>query len=349
MGFIVHTREGYRVDVPHLLRILLSALLLLAPSTLARSPMPTDPPRGDVRIVVFGDFNGPYGAVTYPDAVRRVVHAIGDVWRPDLVLLPGDLVAGQSRALPDERFTQMWSAFDEVVAAPLRAAGVPYAATMGNHDASSLLDPDGAFAFERERVAAAAYWSQPMYETNLAYVDRHDYPFTYAFRHGEVFVAVIDASSARVDDDQRAWLRSVLARPEATSAALRLVMGHLPLVGVSTKTGPGEVVTDGPEVARLLQDHGVDTYVSGHHAAYYAGRWGGIELLFAGGIGARPILGSSAPPRSAVTITDVWLAPLRVRHTTFDPADWQVIAGTSLPERIEHPGGAVLRSPRALP
>jgi hypothetical protein len=335
--------------VPPLLRFLLITLLLLTPSVLARSNVPIDPPRGDLRIVVFGDFNGPYGAVTYPGGVGRVVHAIGDVWRPDLVLLPGDLVAGQSRALPDERFEQMWSAFDEVVAAPLRAAGIAYAATMGNHDASSLRGPGGAFAFERERAAAAAYWSQPMYAANLAYADRHDYPFTYAFRHGEVFVAVIDASSALVDDDQRTWLGSVLARPEANSAALRLVMGHLPLVGVSTKTAPGEVIADAPDLARLLRDHGVDTYISGHHAAYYAGRWGGLELLFAGGIGARPILGSTARPRSAVTVTDVWLAPLRVRHTTFDPTDMQVIPGTSLPERIEHRAGAVLRSPRALP
>ncbi|MFU8842158.1 MAG: hypothetical protein ACNA8R_15885, partial [Nitriliruptoraceae bacterium] len=106
----------------------------------------------------------------------------------------------------------------------------------------------------RERAAAAAYWSQPMYAANLAYVDRGAYPFTYAFRHGAAFVAVIDASSALVDDHQRVWLTDVLARPEATSAALRVVMGHLPLVGVSTKTGPGEVVTRGADLARLLQD-----------------------------------------------------------------------------------------------
>jgi 3',5'-cyclic AMP phosphodiesterase CpdA len=334
-----------------LLARLLAALLLTVLSTplsLARSPSPTDPDRGDLRFVVFGDFNGPYGALEYPAAVHDVVSAIDCVWRPDLVLMPGDLVAGQSRSLPDDRFAHMWAVFDEDVASRLRSAGVPYAATMGNHDASSLRNRDGTFAFERERVAAAAYWSQPMYETNLAYVDRDDFPFRYAFRHGDAFVAIIDASSATVDDAARDWLTRVLRGPEATSATIRLVMGHLPLVGVSTKTAPGEEVTDGAALARLLRDLGVDTYVSGHHAAYYAGRWNGLELLFAGGIGGRPLLGSGARPPSAVTVTDVWLSPLRVRHTTFDPAGMQVIPGASLPERI--PGdGPVERSPRALP
>jgi hypothetical protein len=335
--------------MPGLLRILALVVATLAGASWTLANEPVDPPRGDLRIVVFGDFNGTYGATAYPPAVPRVVRVIGEVWRPELVLLPGDVVAGQSRALPDERFAQMWAAFDQAVAAPLRSYGIPYALAIGNHDGSRLRDRGGAFAFERERSAAADYWSQPMYDTNLAYLDRADFPFTYAFRWGEVFIAVIDASSAIVEEAQRDWLRATLSRSEATSAALRLVMGHLPLVGVSTKTAPGEVIEGGAGLARLLRELDVDTYISGHHAAYYAGRWHELELLFAGGIGARPLLGSAARPRSAVTVTDIWFAPLRLRHTAFEPDTMLVILGEELPVRIEQRGGVVVRSPRVGP
>jgi hypothetical protein len=122
----------------------------------ARDEAVPDPPRGDVRVVVFGDVNGAYGDLAYPSAVPRVVSAVVEVWRPELVLLPGDLVAGQDRSLPDDRFEAMWQSFDATIAAPLRAAGIAYVAAMGNHDASSLRDRGGSFAFARERDAAAA-------------------------------------------------------------------------------------------------------------------------------------------------------------------------------------------------
>lgn len=195
-----------------------------------------DPERGDVRLVVFGDFNGPYGSLTYPAPVSRVVDAIVHVWRPDGVLLPGDLVAGQDRSLPDERFPAMWAAFDAAVAAPLRAAGIPYLATMGNHDASSLRD--------------------------------------------------------------------------------------------------------------LMLAGDVDLYVSGHQAAYYPGRWEVLELLFAGGVGARALRVGDAPRRSAVTLVDVWLEPLRLRYTTLDPSGFVPHDPAALPASLDAFGGLIERSER---
>lgn len=322
---------------------------LLAPIALADDAV-DDPPRGDLRLVVFGDFNGPYGATTYPAAVALVVRTIGEVWRPDLVLMPGDVVAGQSRALPDERFEQMWAAFDEVVAAPLRRYGTAYAVAIGNHDGSSDRAADGSFNFARERAAASAYWSHSMYDANLDYVVRSRFPFEYAFRFGEIFVAVIDASSASVDASTIEWLGQVLQQPIATSASMRIVMGHLPLFGVSErKNRPGEVVRDGRYLAQRMRAVGVDTYVSGHHAAYYPGRVEGLELLFTGGVGAHALLGASAPARSAVTIVDLWFSPLLVRYTTFDPDDMQPIPLADLPPRIDGIGGPVERSTRASP
>lgn len=338
-----------RVTRPGLVRIgsLLAVLACFAPWSAAHDGALHDPPRGDVRAVVFGDFNGPYGSLTYPPAMARVVAAIVDVWRPEVVLMPGDLVAGQDRSLPIDRFAAMWEAFDVAVAAPLRSAGIPYVAAMGNHDASNLRGPDGSFAFARERDAAAVYWSRPEHWHGLDAVDVAAAPFTFALRLGPLLVVAIDASGPVVDDAQRAWLAGVLASAPAREASVRLVMGHLPLVGIAVgRDRQGEVVWEAASLRDLMLEHGVDGYVSGHQAAYYPGRWEGLELLFSGGIGGRALRNWDAPPRSAVTIVDMWLEPLVVRYTTFDPAGFQPFPATALPARIDGYGGVVERSAR---
>ena len=326
---------------------LLCTLACLASWSAARDATVPDPPRGDVRLVVFGDFNGPYGSVDYPAPVARVVAAITDVWRPDGVLLPGDLVAGQNRSLPDERFAAMWEAFDAAVAAPLRAAGIPYVAAMGNHDASNLRGADGGFAFARERDAAAAYWARPEHRSGLEVVADDGAPFTLGARLGPLFVAVIDASGPVVDGSQRAWLATHLTSSPARDAAARVVMGHLPLVGIAVgRDRQGEVVWEADTLRDLMVAHGVDLYVSGHQAAYYPGRWEGLELLISGGIGGRRLRVGDAPARSAVTVVDVWLEPLTLRYTTFDPSPWTTYDAATLPARIDAYGGRIERSTR---
>lgn len=338
-----------RVTRPGPVRVgsLLAVLACFAPWSAAHDAALHDPPRGAVRAVVFGDFNGPYGSLTYPPAVTRVIAAIVDVWRPDVVLMPGDLVAGQDRSLPIDRFAAMWGAFDAAVAAPLRAAGIPYVAAMGNHDASNLRGADGSFAFARERDAAAVYWSRPEHWHGLDAVDVAAAPFTFALRLGPLFVTAIDASGPVVDDEQRAWLASVLASGPAREASVRLVMGHLPLVGIAVgRDRQGEVVWEAASLRDIMLEHGVDGYVSGHQAAYYPGRWEGLELLFSGGIGGRALRDSDAPPRSAVTLVDVWLEPFVVHYTTFDPTGFQPFPPSAVPARIDGYGGVVERSAR---
>jgi len=228
----------------------------------------------------------------------------------------------------------MWQAFDEVSAAPLRAAEVPYAFAVGNHGASSLT-ANGTYQFPLDRAAAAAYWGQAMYDSNLAYVDREDFPFNYSFRHGEVFIAVIDASSAVVDDDQRRWLDDTLAGNAARSARLRIVVGHLPLVAVGEgRDGPGETLAAAPALTALLERRQADLYISGHHAAYYPGTLGELELLFAGGIGARRLLGDERPARSTVTLIDIWNEPLHLTYTTFDAATFDRLEAHDLPGEL---------------
>ena len=196
-----------------------------------------------------------------------------------------------------------------------------------------------------------AYWLEPQHEARLAYHDRADFPFNYSFvftppgrPDKAVFILVWDASSATLTEAQRAWVEGELESPAAQGAALRLVIGHLPLYGVSAdKNKPGEVLEGGDALRELLERHGVHTYISGHHAAYFPGKRGALELLSTGGVGARQLLGSDAPPRSTVTVMDVDFEPLDVRYTTFDVFSFNAIPLESLPERLDGLNGEVIR------
>ena len=319
-------------------------LLLLLLSLTGFSSAQTNPPRGDVRVVVLSDFNPSYGETVYSPQVARVMRAVPEVWRPDLFLSAGDLVGGQKASLPDERFPQMWAAFDATVTAPLRGANVPYAFAMGNHDGSGLRTPDGTFVFGRERDAARDYWQQTQAETQLEFQDAADFPFNYSFIFGNIFFTVWDVSSATVTEAQLAWLRGELASQEAHTAPLRVLVGHLPLYGVSEeKNKPGEVLTGGDALRRTLESLGVDLYISGHHAAYYPAKVGDLTLLNTGGVGARRLLGSDAPPQSAVTVLDITFEPLELRLMTFDTATFEELELASLPEKLYGLNGPLTR------
>ena len=85
--------------------------------------------------------------------------------------------------------------------------------------------------------------------------------------------------------------------------------------------------------------------MSGHQAAFYAGRWGDLELLFAGGVGASaPGLGRVTA--SVVAVVDIALEPLDVRVTAFDPSGPTRLADAGIPASIDALGGTVTRSPR---
>ena len=331
-----HTAQPFMHQLGRLL--ILWALALVSP-THAQSPE-----RGDVRIVVLSDFNGAYGALTYSPQVEQVLDAVVNTWQPDLLLSAGDVIGGQNTSLPSERFAEMWGTFDARIARPLRAAGVPYAFATGNHDGSSLRNEDG-FVFQRERDAARDYWRRPLHEANLPYRSREDFPFNYSFTFEEVFFAVWDASSARITEEQRGWVAQELLGPAARNAKFRILLGHLPLYGVSEeKNEPGEVLENGDELRRWLEQRGLDLYISGHHAAYYPAKVGGVTLLHSGGIGARRLLGSEAEPRSAVTLLDIDLGTdVEIRLTAFDAATLEVVSPESLPERLGGLNGPILR------
>ncbi|GGR51671.1 metallophosphoesterase [Deinococcus seoulensis] len=307
--------------------------LLLLPLLLSAAPVSPALP-DPVRVAILSDFNGPYGSTSYPPALGRSVTRIVNDWRPDAVLSAGDLIAGQKASLTDAQVRAMWAAFDRDVHAPLNRAGIPFAFTPGNHDAS----------LPRDRREARTYWQA--HPPALTFVDRADFPFRSSFTlgGGTVFVATLDASGPVVDAAQRAWLAAQLASAPARAAGIRLVLGHLPLAGVSEgKNRAGEVIRDAGPLRQVMQEGRVLAYVSGHHAAYYPGQLGSLNVLASGGIGGRNYVGYPGTARSTVTLLTLHPAAGSATFQTVDADTGQPVQTSSLPARLDGLGGPLNR------
>ncbi len=303
------------------------------------------PTRGDLRIAVISDLNSQYGSTTYEPEVLKAVELIPQ-WQPDLVLCSGDMVAGQYPSLTEPEIQAMWDAFDRNVAAPLRAAKLPYGFTLGNHDASSARSLKGSFLFQTERDYAAAYWRDPNHPTGLEFIDRGDFPFYYSFKQGDVFFLTWDASGNIVDPKQIAWAEASLASEVAQSAKVRIVVGHLPLYAITFgREFPGEYLDRAEELRALMEKYRVHTYISGHDHAYYPAHKGKLELLNMGilGSGVRQLLNGNTPLLKAMTIIDINANSDKVNYTTYNMRTLKVIELSELPRLIATPTGQIYR------
>lgn len=312
-------------------------LLALAVSALLAGCGPRQAPAADpahdagavVRAVLISDLNDAYGAVGYSAPVHAVVDRIVREWRPDVVIAAGDLVAGQRPTLSDSTVRAMWSAFDSLVARPLRDAGIPLVAALGNHDASAYP------AHTRDRRLAVEHWMTAAGPPRGA-LDAADFPLRYTVRIGDVFFAAWDATrqESSVDPAELSWLEAALRSREARTARHRVVVGHLPLYPVAVgRERPGEFLLSGDSLRRELEALGVTLFVSGHHHAYYPGRRGDLPLLHAGALGGgpRPLLGDTLA-RRAVALLE--LGPGGVRISAYEVRDdgaFVPIETTSLP------------------
>ncbi|HSN70643.1 MAG TPA: metallophosphoesterase, partial [Steroidobacteraceae bacterium] len=233
---------------------------------------------GDLRIVVLSDFNGSYGSTEYHDSVRSAVVAAQRL-DPDLVLSTGDMVAGQ-RLKPLFQRAQlevMWGAFHATVSDPLAAAGLPFVATAGNHDASAYA------AFELERRVYREQWRD---RAPARIVDRGDFPFYFAFAAGDALVVALDATVAgHLPAPQREWLARVLA-DHGSRYQWRIVFGHLPIWPLVAERAR-DVLAD-PDLEQMLVAADVTVYLSGHHHAYFPGEHGGLAQIGQACLGAAP-------------------------------------------------------------
>lgn len=310
----------------------------------ARVPPPGNQ-SGDLRLLVISDLNSAYGSVDYEPEVDRVI-ALVPQWQPDLVLCAGDMVAGQFPSLTRSQMQAMWQGFDRHIAAPLRRAKIPFAFTLGNHDASGALGLGGRFLFAQERDVAAAYWREPRQQLGLNFVDRSGFPFYYSFEQKGSFYLVWDASTATIPADQVAWAQKSLASAQAQNAKRRIVLGHLPLYAVAIgRDDPGDFLNNADRLRAMLERHNVSLYISGHHHAYYPGQVGKLPTLQAGllGSGARPLLVGNQRPRKTVTLIDYSANRAAAVYTTLDARTLQSVELSSLPRLIPGPNGTILR------
>ncbi|MGY2895136.1 metallophosphoesterase family protein [Deinococcus sp. UYEF24] len=337
----------------HLSSLMALSLLLNSPALATQPPAPgfqADLTHAVLRAALLSDFNGNYGSTVYPPPLSVNVGRIINVWKPDVVLSAGDLIAGQKVGQSAAQLDAMWSGFERDVHGPLTRAGIPFMFTLGNHDASK------APGFAPDREAAARYWQTRRPAVTL--LDTAHYPFWYSSalkvcpKSGtagcrSVFIATVDATTDTLRDED--WLAAQLSTPAARQASLRIVMGHLPLYGLSVgRSKAGEVLRGGDRLRGVLEAGKVNVYVSGHHAAYYLGRRtgdrsGGLALLASGGIGARDYVGHPGSARSVVSVLDIDLTAGELRVTPYDADSGEAIPTSSLPARIDGYGGSIER------
>ncbi|MCU0856348.1 MAG: metallophosphoesterase [Rhodobacteraceae bacterium] len=253
-----------------MIRFLLALALVL---------FPLEASAEDIRIAVISDLNGSYGSTDYgrplQAAVRRIVAE-----RPDLVIVAGDMVAGQrvDPKLSAAEIAAMWEGFDMAVAGPLRQAGIPMLAVAGNHDASAY----PGFEAERRAFAAASAGWRP----DLRFVSDDSWPFRFAAEVGDVLVVGLDVTVPGLPaPPQMDWLADLLAAESGRHRAV-LVVGHLPLLPVSQ--GRERDIIEDEAFQELLAEGGVAAYLSGHHHAFAVERIGPVLHVAQGALGGGP-------------------------------------------------------------
>ena len=321
--------------------------------TIASGPAPAGlyaPQRGDVRLVVISDLNSAYGATNYRAEVLDAIKILS-AWEPDLVICAGDMVAGQSLNLTRPQVQAMWTAFDQKVFMPIRRTNLPYAFTLGNHDASSQLNFKRQFVYTVDRDVAQAYWTPRREQLGIQFVDRGKFPFYYSFEANSIFYLVWDASSARILPDQIAWAERSLASDRAQAAPMRIVIGHLPFYAVSQgRDRVGEILHRADELRALLERYNVHTYISGHHHAYFPGKVGKMEMLHCGALGSGPRtwLESTAAAMQTLTVVDIDFTSKSTRYTTYNMSTRAVVQQRQLPRLLVGPNGRVIRRDLSL-
>jgi 3',5'-cyclic AMP phosphodiesterase CpdA len=286
-----------------------------------------------LRIAVISDLNGSYGSTTYGDPVHAAVAALTDSIQPDVVLVTGDMVAGQQAGLDYEA---MWLGFHAAVTSPLRDAGIPLAVTPGNHDAS------GYAAFAEEREIFVAQWTAPGRVPAVTMIDDSSYPLRYSFAHAGAFFLSLDATTVGpISAEQRDWVAAQL--DGAAAYPIKIAYGHIPLHSVAV--GREEEILADDALESLFRDHALTAYISGHHHAYYPGARDGLRLVSTSciGDGPRALIGTEdATPRSVLQI-DIEDGVITSLEALRSPDFTSAIDRTSLPESLSYDGKSITR------
>ena len=310
---------------------MIRAAILLLLALLAAAPAAARP----LRVAVISDLNGSYGSTDYDPSVAAAVARIVAL-RPDLVISTGDMVAGQRRDphLSAAEIDAMWAGFEQTVAAPLAAAGIPLIATPGNHDASAY---DG---FGAERAAYARVWRDP--PPGVEMVDGGDWPFRYAVAIDDALFVSLDVTTVgALPPDETAWLEALLARNADRRAVI--LFSHLPIWPFAQ--GRETEIAGGADLAALFARAGVDVHLTGHHHAYYPGVFDGVLYVAQACLGGGPrrLVGDAARAPKAITLLAIDEDGTIAETTLRGPDYRDPISLDTLPRSIAAPWGALTR------
>ena len=285
-----------------------------------------------LRVAVISDLNGSYGSKHYHREVHESITWIRDELEPDLVISTGDMVAGMKAGLDYEG---MWVAFHAAVTLPLTRAGIPFAPTPGNHDATSRP------GYEAERAEYRKQWK--LWKPDVNFVDVRHYPRRYAFMERDVLFISIDATNVgKIGEAQFAWLDDVLTRH--ANVPVKIVYGHLPIYPFAQHRDR-EVLGD-RALEDLLNEHGVAAYLSGHHHTYYPGKRGDLRMVSLSclGGGARKLLGTDTPSPRSVLVLEI--DPVKgITSLEAHPVEnfERTIPREALPESVGQGGTSIVR------
>lgn len=293
----------------------------------------------EIKIALISDLNDAYGSTTYSPQVAKSIRFIADN-SPQLVLCAGDMVAGQSSKIATDTIPLMWNSFDLSVLRQISDSRALFAFTFGNHDGAGQ-------RFTHERQAAISFWQKN--SPKLDYIDNSGFPEYYSFEFGNLYFAVIDASSANLKNEQTRWLQKQLVSKPARDARLRIVMGHLPLYAISDgRNKAGDVLNNADNFFELLENYGVDYYISGHHHAFYSSKKGNVKFISAGCLGGGPrrLVGSAQKSVKTLTLLSLFPEDKEFKLQTFDmTSEPKEISIQELPSSISGFNGISHRYP----
>ncbi len=290
----------------------------------------------DLRIVVISDLNGSYGSVDYNSRIDVAISKISTM-RPDLVLVTGDMVAGQKSGL---NYEAMWDGFHRTVTVPLSMASIPVFVTPGNHDASAYS------GFEKERAIYKREWES--YQSDyindsqeITKVDMSNYPFYYSFAFkNSLFISLDGTKTSELDSAQKNWLLSQVKTD--VQYKNKVIFSHLPFHPVAQGRENDYIRDASNSLYKELKASGVNLFLSGHHHAYYPGVYDGTRFVSQSclGSGPRKPISSSSVSKYSFTVVDFGED---IKVDAYDyPSFSRPVSRSSLPSRIKSPKGGYL-------
>lgn len=242
-----------------------------------------------LNIGVIGDLNGTECQSEYP---RNSVVAFDNMlklFKPDHIILPGDLVHGECLSYRGAKpyadvVRSMWTSFENNFFAKV-PSDRSLTAAPGNHDAPWVTSSSRA-TFKAENEGFRTFWQSKESALGVHRIKLRDtsdnYPFYWAYVLDDVlFVTLHSVTTGSLSDGakQKAWLKALLASPEALGAKTRIAYGHVPPYPVldpsvgskysavlrSEQSGKAGSLVD------LLIDGNINLLVVGHSHAPFPG------------------------------------------------------------------------------